>query len=98
MIPLDLDKIRKYLTSQPIAKAWLFGSFARGEQTPQSDVDLLVAFDSGAKISLLKHAGIMVDLEEILHRRVDIVREGTLYPEVASFVDSEKILIYERGA
>lgn len=34
--------IADYFKTQPVVKAWLFGSFARGEETPLSDVDLLV--------------------------------------------------------
>ena len=37
-----IPKIQQYLASQPIEKAWLFGSCSRGEETPKSDVDLLV--------------------------------------------------------
>ncbi len=37
--------IADYCKTQPVVKAWLFGSFARGEETPESDVDILVEFD-----------------------------------------------------
>lgn len=46
--------IAEYFKTQPILKAWLFGSFARGEETPLSDVDILVEFDDKARVSLLK--------------------------------------------
>ena len=39
------QQIADYFKTQPVLKAWLFGSFARGEQTPESDVDILVQFD-----------------------------------------------------
>ncbi|MBQ4009165.1 MAG: nucleotidyltransferase domain-containing protein, partial [Bacteroidales bacterium] len=39
------DIIAEYFKTQPIQKAWLFGSYARGEQTPLSDVDILVVYD-----------------------------------------------------
>lgn len=45
MEPLDIQAIRDYFKTQLILKAWLFGSYARGEQTPESDVDLIVEFD-----------------------------------------------------
>ena len=38
------QKIADYFKTQPIVRAWLFGSFARGEETPISDVDILVQF------------------------------------------------------
>ena len=40
-----LETIREYFKTQPVLKAWLFGSFARGEETEDSDVDILVVFD-----------------------------------------------------
>ena len=89
--------IADYFKTQPIQKAWLFGSFARGEETPLSDVDLLVQYDDEG-ISLLKHAAMICELEEILDHPVDIVPEGTLYPKIAESINQDKILIYERAS
>lgn len=98
MALIDIDKIKHYFADQPVVKAWLFGSFARGEEREDSDVDILVSFDINAKVSLLRHAGMLCDLEDILHRPVDLVNELSLYPEVREEVDHDKILIYERSA
>ena len=87
--------IADYFSTQPIQKAWLFGSFARGEETPQSDVDLLVEYD-GDGVSLLKHAMMIVDLEKLLDRPVDMVEDGTLLPYAIESVNRDKKLIYER--
>ena len=73
------QKIADYFKTQPIVRAWLFGSFARGEETPISDVDILVQFDEDG-VSLLKHAAMICELEKILDRPVDIVEDGTLRP------------------
>ena len=75
----------------------LFGSFSRGEETDSSDVDLLVSFDKSAKISLMKIAGMSIDLEELLGRSVDLVAEGSLRPYAVQTVNRDKILIYERA-
>lgn len=96
MTNIDINKIREYFATQPVVEAWLFGSFARGEQTENSDVDILATFDQG--VSLLKHAAITCDLEDLLQRPVDLITAGTLYPEVASTANKDKVLIYERGA
>ena len=90
-----LETIREYFKTQPVLKAWLFGSFARGEETPLSDVDLLVQYDEGG-ISLLKHASMICELENILDRPVDIVEDGTLRPRIAESVNHDKRMIYER--
>ena len=89
--------VSDYFKTQPVLKAWLFGSFARGEETPNSDVDLLVEFDKNARISLMKHAGMIVDLEHKLHRPVDLVTDGTLLPFAVESANRDKILIYERA-
>ena len=86
-----------YLKTQPILRAWLFGSFARGEETPLSDVDLLVQFDKDARVSLLKHASMINDLEALLDRSVDLVPDGKVYPRIAESINQDKLLIYERA-
>ncbi len=91
------NMIADYFKTQPILKAWLFGSFARGEETPLSDVDLLVQYDKDG-ISLLKHAAMICELEKILDRPVDIVEEGTLRPYAMQSANRDKKLIYERIA
>ena len=98
MEALLIDAIRTYLSSAPVERAWLFGSFARGEENDKSDVDLLVSFDEEAKVSLLKRAAMTCDLEDLLCRPVDLVNELSLYPEVREEIDNDKILIYERSA
>lgn len=87
--------IADYFKTQPIQKAWLFGSFSRGEETPLSDVDLLVQYDDDG-ISLLKHAAMICELEKILDRSVDIVEDGTLLPFAVESANRDKKLIYER--
>lgn len=92
----DLTKIiADYFETQPVLRAWLFGSFARGEDTPLSDVDILVQFNEGG-ISLLKHAAMLDDLERMLDRPVDLVEDGTLRPRISDSVNRERKLIYER--
>ncbi len=91
------QQIAEYFKTQPVLKAWLFGSFARGEQTAESDVDILVEFDKNARVSLMKHAGMIVDLERKLKRPIDIVVNGTLLPFAQESAERDKILIYERA-
>jgi uncharacterized protein len=55
----------------------VFGSVARGEAKESSDIDLLVEFEPGR--SLLDHAALVLDIEELLGRKVDIVTEKGLY-------------------
>lgn len=78
-------------------KAWIFSSYSRGEQRPDSDIDIMVKFLPSSNVSLLKHASMMVDLEDILHRRVDLVTENGLTSFARPSADRDKILIYERA-
>lgn len=88
--------IADYFKTQPVLKAWLFGFFARGEETPLSDVDILVEFDHGRPIGLLRYAGMWREIEDLIGRKVDLVEDGTLMPFAAESANRDKQLIYER--
>lgn len=89
--------VSKYFANQPVLKAWLFGSFARGEETPLSDVDILVILDPSQRVGL-KFFGMWNDLEKLLDRSVDLVTERSLAPFAKESANRDKILIYERAA
>lgn len=90
------NKVADYFKTQPVLKAWLFGSYSRGEQTQESDVDIIVLLDKSRPIGL-KFFGMWSDLEKLLGRKVDLVSEGTLLPFAQESAEKDKILIYERG-
>ena len=77
-------------------KAWLFGSFAREEQSDDSDIDILVEFDHSSPIGLFAYARMWRELKEKLGRDVDLVENGTMRPLIAEDADYDKQLIYER--
>ena len=88
--------IAEYFKTQPVVKAWLIGSFARGEETPESDIDILVQYDNTARISLLTISHMMGELERSTGRRVDLIEDGCLMPFAEKSVNRDKQLIYER--
>ena len=92
-----IQTIADYFKSQPVLKAWVFGSVARGEDTPLSDVDILVVYDRNQKVSLLKHASMICDLEDLLHRSVDLIEDGNLLPFAVESANKDRLLIYERA-
>ena len=92
-----LPKIQAVLSQQPVVKAWLFGSFSRGEETPQSDVDILVQYDENARITLLTISRIMTRLSDAVGKKVDLVEDGCLLPFAQESAERDKILIYERA-
>lgn len=72
----------------------LFGSFARGDQTPESDVDLLYTFENG-QASLQRLVDLGTLLEETLGRRVDLVPRAFLHPAFREEVLAEREPIFE---
>ena len=92
-----LPRIREYLKSQPVRKAWLFGSFSRNEETETSDIDILVDFDeSKGVVSLFKMGGMLMDLSNIAGRKVDLVEVDGIMDFAKASIERDKILIYER--
>lgn len=91
-----IPQIKSFFTTQPVEKAWIFGSYSRGEETPASDVDILVRYKQGERITLMTIARMMVSLGDVLHKQVDLVEEGRLLPFAEESVEKDKILIYER--
>jgi uncharacterized protein len=69
----------------------LFGSTARGDQRPDSDVDLLAVFDDELRLSILDVVGIELRLAELLGTRVDLTEEGSLKPRVQKRVEAEAV-------
>ena len=61
-----IEALRHYFSTQPVLKAWLFGSFSRGEETKDSDVDIMVSLDKSKPIGL-KFFGMWSDLEELFY-------------------------------
>ena len=71
-IDIPKDKINEFCRRHPIRKLALFGSALRDDFRPDSDVDLLVEFEPGHAIGLIRLAGMELELSEILERKVDL--------------------------
>jgi uncharacterized protein len=69
----------------------VFGSVARGEAEQASDVDFLVEFEPGR--SLFDHGGLLMDLQELLGCKVDVVSEGGIRPRMRERVRKEAITL-----
>ena len=84
------QKIKNVLKKHNIAKAGIFGSYARGEQKKNSDVDILIEFNG----SLLKLVALERELEEKLGVKVDLLTYGGINPHLKDYilVDEVKII------
>ena len=69
----------------------VFGSIARGEEKENSDIDFLVSFQSGA--SLFDQAGLMIELEKILGKSVDVVSDRALNQYIRDKILKEAVSI-----
>ncbi len=93
-----VENIQKYLRTQPVKKAWLFGSYSRGEETSESDVDILVQYDrKNYRVGLFTIVSIKQQLQELLGCEVDLVEDGSLLPFAVDSANRDKVLIYERN-
>jgi len=80
------------LRARGVAHAALFGSFARGEDRPDSDIDIMVEIAPDARVGLFQYAGIVRYLEEMFPARVDVANREGLKPLVRP--DAERDAIY----
>ncbi|TAE56362.1 MAG: nucleotidyltransferase [Bacteroidetes bacterium] len=91
--PRQIGMIRNYFAKQPVLKAYLFGSVARGEATAASDIDILLELDYSQPIGL-EFIQMQIDLQELLRRKVDLVSARGLSKYIQPEIDKEKKLIY----
>ena len=89
LIETHRAEIRAMAKHRGICKVRVFGSMARGDAADQSDVDLLVTLPAGG--SGLALGGLLMDVQELLQRRVDIVTEHSLRPELRERVLKEAL-------
>jgi predicted nucleotidyltransferase len=83
------EEIRRIAAKHGAYNVRIFGSFARGDAGPQSDLDLLVSV--GPKTTSWFPGGLVADLEQLLGRRVDVLTENGLSPLLRDRVLSEAV-------
>ena len=89
LIRLKREEIRRIAERHGVTSIRVFGSVARGEATPESDVDFLV--EVGPATSSWFPAGLILDLEELLGRRVEVVTDRALNAELRNRVLAEAV-------
>ncbi|MGI8670933.1 MAG: type VII toxin-antitoxin system MntA family adenylyltransferase antitoxin [Aridibacter sp.] len=88
----EKEKIVEICRRNDISFCALFGSFARGEATKKSDIDLLIRF--AKPTSLLGHIGITHELEDALEKDVDLITENKLSSPVRENVLRDLMVVY----
>jgi uncharacterized protein len=85
------DQVASVMRRRGVVHAAIFGSVARGEAGPASDVDFLVEFEEGR--TLLDLSGLIIDLREALGRNVDVVTRRGLHPKLRDAILREEVPI-----
>lgn len=87
--------LSRYFETQPVLKAFLFGSFARGEADANSDIDILVELDHSKPVGL-KFVSMQLELQDLLQSKVDLVSTNGVSKYILPIIESEKQLLYAR--
>jgi predicted nucleotidyltransferase len=91
----DIQLIKSYFAEQPVLRAYIFGSYARNNADTDSDVDILVDLDYNTPIGL-GFVQMQLDLQEKLHKKIDLVSSKAVSKFILPFIEKDKTLIYER--
>jgi len=86
-----LGEAVSYLRKRGVSDIAVFGSRARGENRPESDLDLLVSLPRGT--SLLDHVGMEMELSKLLNVKVDLVSREALSPHMRESIEREAVNI-----
>lgn len=90
-----IKKINEILDKDSrIEKGWVFGSFARGDDKPESDIDILFQVKENVKFSIFDQLGIREQLIEALNREIDFVEHDTLRDYMVDNIKKDLIQIY----
>ena len=91
----DIIRIQKKITpilkKNNVARAGIFGSYARGEAKKRSDIDILIEIKKD--VSLLDIIGIELKLKKILNRKVDLIEYSSIYPLLKDRILNEEVRI-----
>jgi uncharacterized protein len=91
---LIFSMITGYFLDKKVNKVFVFGSFARGTETFESDIDLLIELSQS--IGLMKLIEYKLDLEDKLHRKIDLLTPESISPKILPFIQKEMKLLYAR--
>jgi predicted nucleotidyltransferase len=85
------NKIIPVLKQHDVTHAAIFGSFARGEEKENSDLDIMVELKRGK--SLLDLVSLKLELEETLKRKADVVTYNALHPDIRERILKEQVTV-----
>ena len=91
----EINTLAEYFVDKPVLKAFVFGSTSRDAASADSDLDILIELDYSRHIGL-GFIKMKLDLEEKLHKKIDLVSSSAVSSHILPFINRDKQLIYER--
>ncbi len=88
--------ISTFLAGKPVVRAYVFGSYARGDANEQSDIDLLIDWDYAQYIGW-GYVSAWRELKEKLNKEIDMISVKWMDPSLEEMINRDKQLIYERN-
>jgi predicted nucleotidyltransferase len=90
------EKLEPIFKSAPIQTAILFGSYAKGLQTPSSDVDIVI--DSNGKLLNINFYGVLEDITQCLDKRIDLIEISEIQKDSPIYyaMENEGVILYDR--
>ncbi len=102
-ITIDEESLRKFCTSNNVEELALFGSVLRDDFTDKSDIDVVIKFTDGSRVSLLTLCHYEIDLAEILdaknkQRKVDLTTPKSINPKLKDKILNGRLILYVRAS
>lgn len=95
LINAEIEKIKLFFKTKPVLKAYLFGSYSRGDATLNSDIDLLLDLDYSQPVGF-EFIEMKQELELLLGKRIDLVSSRGISKYLLPIIEKEKKEIYAR--
>ena len=93
-IPVPMEAVADFCQRHRVRELALFGSVLREDFTPESDVDVLIDFLPGTRITFFGLSDLQTELETMFRREVDLVMKPSLHPVIAGDVLASKQVLY----
>jgi uncharacterized protein len=93
-LSVSMEALSELCKRHHVRELSVFGSLARGDARPDSDIDVLIEFDRTAQVGFVALARLTRELEELLRRRVDVVTKPGLHPRIRDAVLAEAEVLF----
>ena len=87
------SEIVEFLKSRGATKVAIFGSYVRDEETPESDIDVIVDFNK--PITLFDFAGYQIELQDKIGLKVDLIMQGGMNPLIEKYAMKDMVVLYQ---